>query len=306
MDSFFDAIYTQNDFFDSLYNKNGKEHDLGADYGLTSDVYTKPNPFYNKKQPTQSDEAGMKFWYPVYNQNKNHSDTQDTLGSNSQSTETFNPVQLSYDTKSNTYSTYFSPSKSYKGSHYGAPPSPTYLPLPSPMPTYGPPSYSYPAAYIPHTTYGAPSIYPAVASSSHEDKKSHESWFIAKILKKFDLVLISKLLLKFIIFKKIIKFIGIICLLLFIPALKKKFEEVADVSEEDREDEDEDRNGRNYKFLDAYANTDFRVKEIANFALTAIEGFESHEIPWCVGESQFYCRFQYMLDQIDQRYPLTK
>jgi hypothetical protein len=51
------------------------------------------------------------------------------------------------------------------------------------------------------------------------------------------------------------------------------------------------------------ANIDFRVKEIANFALTAIEGFQSHEIPWCVGASQFYCRFQYMLDSIDLRYP---
>lgn len=51
------------------------------------------------------------------------------------------------------------------------------------------------------------------------------------------------------------------------------------------------------------ANVDFRLKEIVNFAFTAIEGFSSDNIPWCVGESVFYCRVQYMLDQIDFRYP---
>lgn len=279
-----------------MYNKNGKKHELGADYGLTSNVYRKPNPFYTKTTD-QTEDDGKKFWYPVYNQNQNHSDTPDVTGSSSKSSETFNPVHLSYDAKTNTYSSYNSPPPS----HYGAPPlpAPTYLPLPSPMPTYGPPGYTS-SYYVPHQTYGSPSIYPSTVSS-HEDKKSHESWFLEKILKKFDLVLMSKLLLKFIIFKKIVKFIGIICLLLFIPALKKKFEDVAE-----NMSSDEERNGRNYKFLDAYASTDFRIKEIANFALTAIEGFESHQIPWCVGESEFYCRFQYMLDQVDLRYPLFR
>lgn len=47
---------------------------------------------------------------------------------------------------------------------------------------------------------------------------------------------------------------------------------------------------------------DLRVKEIANFALTAIEGFSYDEIPWCVGQGIF-CRLQYMFDTIDSRYP---
>lgn len=274
VDKFFDAYYTQNDFFDGLYNKNGKKHDLGADYGLTSDVYRKPNPFYTKQVTgDDSEPEGMKFWYPVYINNiaKNNSVTQDVTDAGSISTEvSFNPLPAGYDAKSNSYS--------YS---YGPPPAPsaTYLPLPSPMPTYGPPSYPPSYSYVPHSSYGPPSYYPSTASShavsSHEDKKSHESWFLEKLLKKFDLVLMSKMLLKFIIFKKIVKFIAIICILLFLPALKKKFEDVAeDVSSE------EERKGRNYKFLDAYANTDFRIKEIANFALSAIEGFESHQIPW--------------------------
>ena len=99
-------------------------------------------------------------------------------------------------------------------------------------------------------------------------------------MKKFDLILMSKILLKLIIFKKIIKFIGLICLLMFIPVLKKKFEEHTG----DGEDEEE----RRIKGLDAYgnccdidcmrpiltlmtifsANVDFRLKEIVNFAFT--------------------------------------
>lgn len=51
------------------------------------------------------------------------------------------------------------------------------------------------------------------------------------------------------------------------------------------------------------ANVDYRLKEIVNFAFTAIEGFSTNNIPWCVGKSEFYCRLQYMLDQIDFRYP---
>lgn len=54
------------------------------------------------------------------------------------------------------------------------------------------------------------------------------------------------------------------------------------------------------------ATVDFRLKEIVNFAFTAIEGFSTDNIPWCVGESVFYCRFQYMLDSVDLRYPYNR
>lgn len=64
-----------------------------------------------------------------------------------------------------------------------------------------------------------------MSTTEPQQKGSHTEWFIAKLLKKFDLVLMSKIILKIIIFKKIIKFIGLICLLMFIPLLKKKFED---------------------------------------------------------------------------------
>lgn len=79
-----------------------------------------------------------------------------------------------------------------------------------------------------------------------EVQKSHSEWFLAKIMKKFDLILMSKILLKLIIFKKIVKFIGLICLLLFIPVLKKKFEEhTSDDEEEERRIKDLDAYGKN-------------------------------------------------------------
>lgn len=54
------------------------------------------------------------------------------------------------------------------------------------------------------------------------------------------------------------------------------------------------------------ANVEQQLKEIVNFSLTSVEGFNYDNIPWCVGESPFYCRFQYMLDSIDARYPGNK
>jgi hypothetical protein len=97
----------------------------------------------------------------------------------------------------------------------------SHMPPPPPPPQYGPPT----------------GIMETV-------QKGHEG-FIEKLIKKIDLVLMSKALLKLIIFKKIIKFIAVICLLMFIPVLKKKFEESAGGSG----NEDEERKS---KLLDSY------------------------------------------------------
>jgi hypothetical protein len=141
-------------------------------------------------------------------------------------------------------------------STYGSPGVSSYYPAPS----YGPPT-----SYGPSPSYG-PSHYPTTTvihqmpSMPEAQKSSHSEWFIAKIMKKFDLILVSKILLKvsvnlrkigeilcifnetkfyqnsqLIIFKKIVKFIGIICLLMFIPILKKKFEEHTGDSEEEED-----------------------------------------------------------------------
>jgi hypothetical protein len=130
-------------------------------------------------------------------------------------------------------------------------PSTNYGPPPSYTPSTGSASYYYPPpSNTPHTSYGTPShYYPPTSHATVEAvdvQKGHDS-FISKLLKKFDLVLVLKVLLKLLIFKKIVKFIGIICLLLFIPTIKKKFGELASGMNDDEE--------RNLNILDLNGKT---------------------------------------------------
>lgn len=126
---------------------------------------------------------------------------------------------------------------------YGAPPAPAYGSPPTnygppsypsssygpPSASYGPPSFSYgpPSSYSygPPTHYGPPKPifhhygppHPIVISAPRE-----ENWLLDKFKFKLDLFTIGKILIKLIIFKKIIKFIALICLLLFLPKLQPK------------------------------------------------------------------------------------
>ncbi|XP_011209089.1 uncharacterized protein LOC105230167 [Bactrocera dorsalis] len=69
---------------------------------------------------------------------------------------------------------------------------------------YGPPS----------SVYGPPMFHQPVIY------QPRDHWFLEKLKKKINLFTIGKIILKLLIFKKIIKFIGVICLLLFLPKLK--------------------------------------------------------------------------------------
>lgn len=243
-----------------LYNKQGSAHDLGSDFGLTSDVYTKPNPFYTKiLAKANSVESKSPVYYPVYN----NSVTQDVAATAPE--EVFDSPPTSYDSKTNTYQTasysvpstaygatysvHTAPSSTYSvhGSNSYSAPSSSYSGMSSyyPSSSYGSPHPSYGS---PQPTYGpAPTYAPAPTMHMPEAQKSHSEFFLAKIMKKFDLILMSKILLKLIIFKKIVKFIGIICLLLFIPVLKKKFEEHSGYNDEEEE--------RRIQELDAYGQS---------------------------------------------------
>ncbi|CAH1728415.1 unnamed protein product [Chironomus riparius] len=293
------------------------------------------NNEYRRVGLNNNDKESSPAFYPVYNHHNNtHNSVQDMTSTNEQTNNGYHtyqsPPTAIQDEKSNSY---IPPSTSYgvpDTSHSSYGPPTNYGPM-NTYPTYESPN-SYPSSpsvpsapsgsgytYTPPNNYGPPSVsFPTAPGSSsyypnsymppppapqygpptgimETVQKGHEG-FIEKLIKKIDLVLMSKALLKLIIFKKIIKFIAVICLLMFIPVLKKKFEESAGGSG----NEDEERKS---KLLDSYADVDFRVKEVANFALTAIEAFESHDIRWCVGESEFYCRLQYMLDAVDLRFP---
>lgn len=144
----------------------------------------------------------------------------------------FGPPSSSYGPPSSSYgplsSSYGPPSSSY------GPPSSSYGP-PSFSYHYGPPSYGRPVNVF---NYGpVPQKFPIIHSAPRD-----EHWLFDKFKFKLDLFTIGKILIKLIIFKKIIKFIALICLLLFLPKLQTKQMNIvemlagADESEESAEE----------------------------------------------------------------------
>ncbi|VVC94083.1 unnamed protein product [Leptidea sinapis] len=126
--------------------------------------------------------------------------------------------------------TYNAPPNSYgpPAAHYG-PPTPSYGP---PTSSYGPPSPSYgppihkplPPVYGPpiNPSYGVPYTAPGFS-------------FLDKLSFKLDILTIAKLMLKFLIFKKIVTMIAVACMLLVIPKLISfKKDKFGDNNEEDR------------------------------------------------------------------------
>lgn len=147
---------------------------------------------------------------------------------------------------------------------YGAPPSSSYGPSststsygPPPSSSYGPPSNSFGYHYGPPSfgprpinvfNYGpSPQKYPIIHSAPRD-----EHWLFDKFKFKLDLFTIGKILIKLIIFKKIIKFIALICLLLFLPKLQTKHMNVVDMfggGEESEEEAEEKRSFDHRKYL---------------------------------------------------------
>ncbi|KAH9630504.1 hypothetical protein HF086_000717 [Spodoptera exigua] len=138
---------------------------------------------------------------------------------------------------SNSYSpspSYGSPVKFEPEITYNAPPN-TYGP---PAPTYGPPAHSYgppaqsygPPAQMygpPAQTYGPPihkplppPIYgPPLKPSYGVPYTAPALGFLDKLAFKLDILTIAKLLLKFLIFKKLVTMLAVVCMLLVIPKL---------------------------------------------------------------------------------------
>lgn len=77
-------------------------------------------------------------------------------------------------------------------------------------------------------------------------------WLLDKFKFKLDLFTIGKILIKLIIFKKIVKFIALICLLLFLPRLQTKPLNVVEMlagGDESEEETEEKRSFSYRKFL---------------------------------------------------------
>ncbi|XP_044584689.1 uncharacterized protein LOC123265113 isoform X1 [Cotesia glomerata] len=162
----------------------------------------------------------------------------------------------SYGTPSSSYgvpsSNYGTPSNSYDvpSSSYGAPSSSYGTPSSSygtPSSSYGPPSTSY-GSVQPQNSYAPSNSYlPANGPTQGEARGYGSGWngyalpqlmpaidFSWPFALKLNAFTIAKILLKLVIFKMIVKFIAVICLLLFIPKLEMK-------NNDDDSDDDESR-----------------------------------------------------------------
>ncbi|XP_068157599.1 uncharacterized protein [Drosophila tropicalis] len=145
------------------------------------------------------------------------------------------------------------------GYQYNPPPNNNYLPPPTaPAPVYGPPPQQ------PQPVYGPPP--PFYKPAPPIPYQSHDSWFLEKLKSKINLFTLGKIMLKLLIFKKIVKFIGVICLLLFLPKLKNMFKD--DMSMEDMEGM-ESKHGETEK-----DKLQQQIDDAYEFIMNSIEGFE--------------------------------
>ncbi|XP_041979723.1 protein transport protein sec31 [Aricia agestis] len=215
-----------------------------------------------KKISNRDDSYSSYDYSPSY-----PSDSFSSSGSNSYQPPHSPPVkfepEITYNAPTNTYGP---PAQSYgPPAHSHGPPSPSYGPPsgsygpPSgsygpPSGSYGPPSGSYgppSGSYGPPTSYGPPGpvygppkplapVYgPPPFKPSYGVPYTAPSFiggFLDKLSFKLDILTIAKLMLKFLIFKKIVTMLAVVCMLLVIPKLIhfKKDENAPSGEDEDR------------------------------------------------------------------------
>ncbi|XP_026674057.1 uncharacterized protein LOC108630568 isoform X2 [Ceratina calcarata] len=150
-----------------------------------------------------------------------------------------------------------------------------------PRPVYGPAFNDYPSSdhgsYLPpHQAYGPPASAPAPApvyvpygapESVHLGLPSID--FSLPFSLKLNAFTLAKIILKLVIFKMIVKFIAVICLLLFIPKLEIK-KNKGGMQNDDDDEEDEGR---------ALSNTNWRVRDRLNTLTLAVnEAMRQHGV----------------------------
>lgn len=147
--------------------------------------------------------------------------SENSIGGTYGSASEWNPSSSHVDSSNQPKSSYGPPSPSY------GPPASSYGP---PAQSYGPPSHNYEPSRPVYTA--VPTIHQIYYGHSGPPPSSghypaagwegprEENWLLNKLKFKLDFFTIGKILLKLIIFKKIVKFIALICLLLFLPKLQ--------------------------------------------------------------------------------------
>ncbi|XP_053963575.1 uncharacterized protein LOC128866690 [Anastrepha ludens] len=128
--------------------------------------------------------------------------------------------------------------------------------VPIPQAEYGPP----------HAVYGPPTFHKPV-NIYHP----REHWILEKLKKKINLFAFGKIILKLLIFKKIVKFIGVICLLLFLPKLKELFKD--DTSMEDMSAEEG--RAKNRSILTDKGVLERHISELEDFISRSITSYAS-------------------------------
>ncbi|CAH2008286.1 unnamed protein product [Acanthoscelides obtectus] len=188
------------------------------------------------------------------------------------------------------WSSYGPPPSGPSGPDYG-PPSLQYGP-PNYPPVYGPPHPPPPPVYGPPASnvqvfYGVPHALGSIWDKLHE-----------KLKFKLNLFTLGKILLKLVIFKKIVSFIAILCLLLFIPTLKDKSKPSQSSSSsmdemEIEEDEDDMMRGFTGK------KSDDKLNKITSFVWQAVDRWENKERA-SDSDCGVYCEVQRMLQKVDK------
>lgn len=186
-----------------------------------------------EKQIANRDDSGYDY-SPPYTGNDNSFSSSGSYSGPSTSNSYLPPSNSYGPVKFESDITYNSPPNTYgpPASSYG-PPAQTYGPAkPSydPAPSYGPPAQSYgpPANGYgpPAQTYGPPVPKPLPPVYGPPLKPSYGVPYTApglglldKLSLKLDILTVAKLLLKFLIFKKLVTMLAVVCMLLVIPKL---------------------------------------------------------------------------------------
>ncbi|XP_043655175.1 extensin-2 [Drosophila teissieri] len=149
------------------------------------------------------------------------------------------------------------------GYQYNPPPNNNYLPPPNNNYLPPPPEYGPPAGY---PSYGPPPP-PFYKPAPFIPYQSHES-ILEKLKSKINLYTLGKILLKLLIFKKIVKFIGLIFLLLVLPKLKNIFKD-------DMMSGSGESDGMESKLVETDKDKlSQQIEDLYDFVINSIENFE--------------------------------
>lgn len=181
-----------------------------------------------EKQIANRDDTGYDYSPPFSSDSSfSSSGSPSFSGSDSNSylppSSSYGPVKFESDiTYNSPPNTYGPPSSSYgpPAQSYG-PPAHTYGP---PAQNYGPPAHSYgPPVHKPLPAPPPPPVYgppgPPLKPSYGVPYTAPGFGFLDKLSLKLDILTIAKLLLKFLIFKKLVTMLAVVCMLLVIPKL---------------------------------------------------------------------------------------